>query len=249
MSDHEYYRLLQLFGGEGASGAASAGEGSEASGEAGADAGRMTWEEVRKDPEFNAQIQKIIRSRVKDQGRMKATLETLEPALRHLAAQHGMDPDHFDHAALAEKITGQHPPAPRQSAMDHGRFRSHIQGLQQQEQAMREVFPGFDLRRELRNPLFARLTSPGVGLSVEDAFYAVHRKQMQQQSMEVAAQRTRQLISNAIQSGTHRPQEAGAGQAPSLTRFDYRNASREQRQALKAQIRKAAAEGRKVYPG
>ena len=110
------------------------------------------------------------------------------------------------------------------------------------------MVPGFQLRQELRNPLFARLTSPGVGLSVEDAFYAVHRKEMQQRSMQVAAQQTRQLTSNAIQSGTHRPEEAGT-QAPTLTRFDYRTASRDQRMALKKEIRKAAAEGRKVYPG
>ena len=204
--------------------------------------GRMSWEEILKDPEYNARIQKIVRSRVNDQGRTKAILETLSPALKALAREHGLDPEHIDHAALAEKITGQKAPAPNAA------FRSHMEGLRSQEAALREIVPGFELRRELRNPMFARLTSPRVGLSVEDAFYAVHRREMQHRSMEAAAQRTKQLISNAIQSGTHRPQEAGA-QSPALTRFDYRNATREQRMALKQEIRKAAAEGRKVYPG
>lgn len=206
---------------------------------------RMSWQEILKDPEYNAQIQKIVRSRVRDQGQSRAILQTLSPALRQLAEAHGLDPEHIDYEALAEKITGQRQdPRVREQRM----FRGHMENLRQQEEAFREVVPGFQLRQELRNPLFARLTSPGVGLSVEDAFYAVHRREMQQKSMQVAAQQTRQLISNAIQSGSHRPEEAGT-QAPALTRFDYRTASREERAALKNEIRRAAAQGRKVYPG
>ena len=122
--------------------------------------------------------------------------------------------------------------------------------VQQQEQALKAVIPNFDLRTEMQNPTFARLTSPSVGLSVEDAFYAVHRREMQAQSMQVAAQQTRQMISNAIVSGTNRPDETGTvSQAPSVSKFDYRNATPAQRKALKDEIRRAAAEGRKIYPG
>lgn len=207
---------------------------------------RLTWEQILKDPEYNAQLQKIIRARVKEEGRNKAILDTLDPALRQLAAQHGLDPENLDHAALAEAITRQNQPqeTPQQ------RFMAHIRKLQHQAQDFQTVVPGFDLRQELRNPLFARLTSPGVGLSVEDAFYAVHRKAMQEKSMEAAAQQATRMISNAIASGSHRPEESGtAAQAPSVSRFDYRNATPEERKALKDAIRKAAAEGRKLYPG
>lgn len=207
---------------------------------------RLTWEQILKDPEYNAQLQKIIRARVKEEGRNKAILDTLDPALRQLAAQHGLDPENLDHAALAEAITRQNQPqeTPQQ------RFMAHIRKLQHQAQDFQAVVPGFDLRQELRNPLFVRLTSPGVGLSVEDAFYAVHRKAMQEKSMEAAAQQATRMISNAIASGSHRPEESGtAAQAPSVSRFDYRNATPEQRKQLKDAIRKAAAEGRKLYPG
>ena len=207
---------------------------------------RLTWEQILKDPEYNAQLQKIIRARVKEEGRNKAILDTLDPALRQLAARHGLDPENLDHAALAEAITRQNQPqeTPQQ------RFMAHIRKLQHQAQDFQTVVPGFDLRQELRNPLFARLTSPGVGLSVEDAFYAVHRKAMQEKSMEAAAQQATRMISNAIASGSHRPEESGtAAQAPSVSRFDYRNATPEQRKQLKDAIRKAAAEGRKLYPG
>ena len=124
-------------------------------------------------------------------------------------------------------------------------FLTHIQGLEQQGEALRQVFPGFDLRRELRDPLFARLTAPDVGLSVEDAYYTVHRQQLQAAAMELTAQRTAQRITSAIRSGM-RPVENGiSGQAPSVTACDYRSMSPEQRKELKARIRA----GEKIYPG
>ena len=114
---------------------------------------------------------------------------------------------------------------------------------------MKAAFPGFDLRRELQNPVFARMTSPNVGISVEDAYYAVHRREIQTAAMQVTAQKTAQKISNAIQAGQRRPAENGtSGQAASVTTFDYSKASRTQREALKQRIRAAAARGEKLYP-
>jgi hypothetical protein len=225
----------------------------------------MSWEEIVKDPEYNAELQKIIKARVKDEGQHKAALETLQPMLKHLAKEKGMDPDNLDHTALVKAVTGEY----AQKALELGvseetammleqqnrtieqqRFQNHMMRLAQQGEALKQTVTNFDLRAEMQNPVFAKLTSPGVGLSVEDAFYTVHRREMQQQSMQVAAQQATQMLSNAIQSGTHRPDEAGtASQAPSVSKFDYRNASPAQRQAIKAEIRRAAAEGRKVYPG
>lgn len=226
---------------------------------------RLSWEEIMKDPEYNAEMQKIIRSRVKDEGQNKATLETLSPMLKHLAKEKGLDPENIDHTALVNAVTGVYANRAlelgvtedtamlldqQQRTLDQQKFQNHMMRLDQQANALKNIVPNFDLRAEMQNPMFARLTSPGVDLSVEDAFYAVHRKEMQQQSMQVAAQQTKQMISNAIQSGSHRPDETGtAAQAPSVSKFDYRNATPAQRKAIKDEIRRAAAEGRKLYPG
>ena len=226
---------------------------------------RMSWEEIVEDPEYNAELQKIIKARVKDEGQNKAILETLAPAIKHLAQEHGLDPENVDHTALVKAITGEYEDKAlemgvsketamkldqQQRALEQQKFQNHILRLEQQGKAFKAIVPNFDLRAEMQNPVFARLTSPSVGLSVEDAFYAVHRKEMQAQSMQVAAQQAKQMISNAIQSGTHRPDEAGTtSQAPSVSKFDYKNATPAQRKALKEEIRRAAAEGRKIYPG
>jgi len=238
----------------------------ESPGEAGASEAppaRLSWEEILKDPEYNGQIQKIIRSRVKEEGKHKAALETLAPAIRHLAKQHGLDPDNVDHTALVKAVTGEYEARarelgiPQKTAMELDRqqrqlrqeqLKNHLLGLQHQAEAFRAIVPGFDLGRELGNPLFARLTSPSVGMGVEDAFYAVHRRAMQEKSMQAAAQQTTRMISNALRSGSLRPEESGS-QAPSVSRFDYKKATPEQRKALKDAIYRAAAEGRKLYPG
>jgi hypothetical protein len=68
--------------------------------------------------------------------------------------------------------------------------------------------------------------------------------------MQVIAQKSAEKFSKAVQAGQRRPAEAGtSGQAPTVTTFDYRSASRDQREALKKRILSEAANGRKVYPG
>jgi hypothetical protein len=138
----------------------------------------------------------------------------------------------------------------QERTLEQQKIQQHIQKLEQQGEALKKVFPKFDLRKELQNPAFARMTAPNIGISVEDAYYAVHRNEIQAVAMQVTAQETAKKISNSIQSGQRRPVENGvSGQAASVTTFDYRNASREQREALKRQIREAAARGEKMYPG
>ena len=240
---------------------------------------RMSWDEIKADPEYNKEIQAIIQSRLRSAKGAEETLGKLMPALELLARKHGQDPASMDYDALAKaisedsayyedkalemgvpvetamKIDQQERDTARQQRqeamnLEQQKIQRHFQSLQQQGEAMKKVFPNFDLQKELQNPAFLRMTSPNVGISVEDAYYAVHRNEIQAAAMQVTAQKTAQKISNSIQAGSRRPNEAGtSGQAPSVTTFDYRTASPEQRAALKAHIRSEAAQGRKVYPG
>ena len=232
---------------------------------------RMSWDEIMADPEYNEQMQATIRARLRTAKDAEEKLGKLNPALELLARHHNLDPANIDYDALAQaisnddsfyeakalemgvpveiakKIDNQERDAERnQRNLEQQKFQQHIMKLEQQGEAMKKVFPNFDLRTELQNPAFARMTSPNVGISVEDAYYAVHRNEIQTAAMQVTAQKTAQKISNAIQSGSHRPDENGiSGQAPSVTTFDYRSMSPQQREALKKRIRS----GEKIYPG
>ena len=247
---------------------------------------RMSWDEIMKDPEYNKEMQAVVRSRLKSEKSAEENLAKLAPAMELLAMKYDLDPDNLDYDALnkavnsdrqyyedkalemgvsvetamkvdnaerdskRQKAIEQKREVERQQSLQEQKIQQHLMKLEQQGEAMKKVFPNFDLRKELQNPVFARMTAPGVGLSVEDAFYAVHRNEIQTAAMQVTAQKTAEKISNAIQSGSRRPDESGASsQAPSVSTFNYRNASREQREALKKQIREAAARGEKVYPG
>lgn len=236
---------------------------------------RMSWDEIMADPEYNKQMQAVVQSRLRSAKGAEETLGKLTPALELIARRYGQDPANPDYDALAKaisddesyyedkalemgvsvetamKIDQQERDTARQQrqqaqTLEQQKFQQHIVKLEQQAEAMKKVFPNFDLRTELQNPAFARMTSPNVGISVEDAYYAVHRNEIQTAAMQVTAQKTAQKISNAIASGSRRPNENGtSGQAPSVTTFDYRSMSPEQRKALKDRIRS----GEKIYPG
>ena len=237
---------------------------------------RMSWDEIMADPEYNKQMQAVVQSRLKSAKGAEEAMAALTPALELLARQYKIDPTKMDYQALAAAISDdnslyedkalemgvpveeakkidqkEQQEAREARTLEQQAIQQHIARLEQQGEELKKIFPNFDLRTELQNPVFARMTAPGKGImSVEDAYRAVHRKEIEAASMQVIAQRTAEKFSNAIQAGGRRPDEAGtSGQAPSVTTFDYRSASREQREALKQRIRDAAARGQKLYPG
>ena len=240
---------------------------------------RMSWDEIMKDPEYNKQMQAVVRSRLKSEKSAEEALGKMAPAIEVMARKYGLDAANMDYDALAKaindddayyedkalemgvsvetakKVDQMERDTERQKAMEQRtlqeqKIQQHFVRLEQQAEAMKRVFPNFDLRTELKNPAFARMTSPNVGISVEDAYYAVHRNEIQTASMQITAQKTAEKISNAIASGSRRPDESGASsQAPSVSTFDYSKASREQREAFKRDLRARMARGEKVYPG
>lgn len=243
-------------------------------------AARMSWEEIMADPEYNKQMQAVVKSRLRNAKEAEEALTKLTPALELLARKHGLDTEKLDYEAIAKAVNDDdsyyedkalelgttlkeakridqeergdlRQKKEEEQTLEEERLRNHFANLEQQGESLKKLFPNFDLRTELQNPAFARMTAPGQGImSVEDAYRAVHRKEIEAAQSQVIAQRTAQNISNAIQAGSMRPNENGtSGQSPSVTTFDYAKASKAQREALKQQIRAAAARGEKLYPG
>ena len=156
-----------------------------------------------------------------------------------------MEENQMETTPVTEEIQEQTPAEEVQEAPDYSQFEAHIQDLQQQEMLMQQQVPEFSLSRELQNPVFLQLTAPGTGISLEDAYYAIHRKELQQS----AARQVREQVVSAIQAGAIRPQEAGAAaQGPSTLSFRYDSATKEQRDAFKKELRKAWGRGETVYP-
>lgn len=236
---------------------------------------RKSFKELMEDPEYNREMQAVVQSRLRSAKDAEENLAKLAPALELLARANNLDPENIDYDALAKainddesyyeqkalemgvpietakKIDQQERNTARQErenarTLEQQKIDSRFNQIYQQSEEMKKVFPNFDLKKELENPAFARMMAPDMPFTVEQAYHAIHHKELQAAAMQVTAQTVAKKISNDIQAGSRRPSENGtSGQAPSVTTFDYRSMSPEQRRALKERI----YSGEKIYPG
>ena len=125
--------------------------------------------------------------------------------------------------------------------------RTEMNALLQSAVAFKTANPEFNLDAEMANPTFARMVLKpprGVGLSLQDAYYAVHREEIEnarrqqqmQMTQQVAAQ-TAQKVANAVASGSRRPAENGiSNPAAAMTFTDPRTLTKEARKELRYRV-------------
>lgn len=130
-----------------------------------------------------------------------------------------------------------------QQSEQQRQIREHLAGLYQQGEAMAQKYPGFDIEAELQNDTFARLTAPGSGLSVEDAYFAVHRNEL----LAAARQHAAQNISQSIAAGAARPNETGSKKAGAVPDRDPRSIKNMPKDRMEEFVRRARA-GEKITP-
>ena len=226
------------------------------------------WDEIR-NGEFKElygrDVQSAIRDRFKNAQDQQAQIDKLEPMLKVLRDRAGvgsndeliaqvMDDDSLYEEAASEQ--GMTIPAYRQfmqiqqeleqrkaadaQRQEQERIYNHYGKLQQQAEAMKNMYPDFDLQAELKNPDFLRLTGPDVGISVEDAYYAIHHRELAPQMMAYGMQRAKQQMGQTIQAQRQRPAEGAMrtqGQSAAEVRIDPRQMTRAERQEIKRQVR------------
>lgn len=120
-------------------------------------------------------------------------------------------------------------------------LRRHYSDLLRQAEELAKDRPGFDLQEELRNPAFLRMTAPGVGLSVREAYRAVHHEDLVQEAVD--------QVQKQIRAGRTRTRELGAdGSNGTIVKADYSRMSKPEREQFKRRIRDAAQRGEKIFP-
>jgi hypothetical protein len=231
------------------------------------------WEELRKGKfrELYARdVQGAIQDRFKNQQAQTETLAKLQPMLSALAKQKGVaegdldglskaildDDSLYEEEADAAGMTVERYKLMKQLENENARLREreqqdrenallrqHFQNLTQQAEELKKTFPDFDLMRELQDPKFRRLTDRNSGLTLADAYYAVHHAELEPQAMAYGIQRAQQQISRTLQANAQRPTEgASQGRAPANISVSPRQMTRAQRQAL----RERAARGEEI---
>ena len=117
-------------------------------------------------------------------------------------------------------------------------LRAHFDALSRQAEEMKKTFPDFDLMGEMNHPTFLRMTAPGSGLSVKDAFYAVHGEEIQRDSMRYAARQAGENVAASVRAGAARPLENGLARTDAVSmKIDIEHMDKKTREAYRQRIR------------
>ena len=225
------------------------------------------WEELKKGEfrdQYGRDVQAAVQERFKNQKDANDQLKALEPMLRALRQKAGVETDEelskvildddslYEDAAEEAGMTveaykqfkalqEEHDARKAQEEADAQQMmlRQHFDGLARQAEEFKKTFPDFDLMRELQNDTFRRLTGPNSGLSLEDAYYAVHHRERAPQTMAYGIQRAKSQISQSLQANQRRPTEGAmqGGQGFDVS-IDPRSMTRAQRDQLKERARR-----------
>ena len=202
------------------------------------------WETILQDPDYksryDAAVQGIVKARLRGRAQAEERLSRLSPVLQVLEERYGLT-DESDPETLAARL--------RESADAYRPRRedvaAHLEAMLAQAEKLRQSVPDFDLRNELQDPEFVRMTAPHSGVSLADAYFARHRADREREM----TRRSLEAVSRSLRSGGTRPQElreTGAGERFTLNPGAM---SRAERDALKKRILEAKAQGRKLGVG
>lgn len=252
---------------------AAAAETQEVTEEAKDTAKRLSWDEIMADPEYNGEMQKVVKAAKEKLKTSAEALEKLAPAIQLIAKKYGVDASDYDAVSKAvvdddayyeeramelgvttdvakqldksEKMM-RAAEEQQQKFINEQKLMEHIGKLNRQAIELQQKYPDFNLGKELNNPTFARLTAPDLNLPLEDAYELVHREEIKENIRQAALKASIQQVSNAVQSNKNRPNDGVSKSSnASVQTFNYQNATKAQREALKARIRS----GEKIFPG
>lgn len=98
---------------------------------------------------------------------------------------------------------------------------THVRNLIQQAESLKSEFPAFNLENEIANPQFKKLVDPpelgGAGLSVKNAFFALHHGEIMKATMNNAVNQAVVNTANAVQMNKQRPLEGGLSNSHTVT--------------------------------
>lgn len=114
-------------------------------------------------------------------------------------------------------------------------------GWLQQGEALKSVYPHFDLRQEAKNPQFQALLQSGIDMRT--AYEVIHKDEMIQGALQFGAKRAEERVANAVQAGQRRPAEgAMAPRATTTRKTDVTQLTRADRDEIERRV----ARGEKI---
>lgn len=124
----------------------------------------------------------------------------------------------------------------QESAEREERLQAHFNVLFQQAEEAKKLYPNLDLREELGNPEFARLTSPGVRVDVRTAYEIVHRDELTGRQMQIGTQQAEQRIAASVAANRARPKEGQAAAASPAAKTDPTTLTKADRAEIRRRV-------------
>lgn len=234
---------------------------------------KPTWKELMKDPDYNAEMNKTVQKRIGKYKGAADAMDAMQEAHAVIAQRYGIDlnaeggwqqlseaimqdDSYFEQRAIelgvpvdvarkldaADRLEAARQRDAEMSELDR-QIRAHRAELETQALELQKTFPDFDLAAEMEDDRFARMLVPGSGLSVEDAYWAVHRAELTAAAKDAAVRN----MAKSIQGGAARPNETGmkkSGNAPARNLDSIRHMTPEKRQEIIERVRR----GERVTP-
>lgn len=217
---------------------------------------------------YDTRVQDTVQKRLKGSKETVDKYNALTPTLEILARKYGVDASdvsalnkaieeddtYFEDEALEKGITVEQLKSIRKMERENAELKRAMEeqtvkqnadrfyaNLMNQSEALKGVYPGFDIEAELQNPRFTDLIKNNV--DVRTAYEVIHKDEIIPAAMQFTAKQIEQKLTNKIIAGGSRPIENGiSSQSSAVVKSDVSQLSKEDR----AEIIRRVARGERI---
>lgn len=217
---------------------------------------------------YDARVQDTVQRRLKSTKDTVDKYNALTPTLELLSRKYGVDANdvealtkaieeddaYYEDEALEKGVTVEQLKAIRKMEKENADLKAQMRerDVQQnadriyadwmnQSEALKSIYPNFNLNAELQNPKFADLIQKNV--DVRTAYEVIHKDEIIPAAMQFAVNETQRKVTNSIMANGARPVENGiSSQSSAVVKSDVSQLSREDR----AEIIRRVARGERI---
>ena len=161
--------------------------------------------------------------------------DSVEPVLQMLSDQYGVDPENVE--ALAQKMLddnaryeeeamergmdvdtlkgikklemeNQRLEQQAEEAREEAQMREEFTRIGQEAEALKEIYPDFDLETEMSNPEFAKMLH--LGFPVQNVYETLHLEEIKMSHAQAVATKEAERVASSIRANGQRPSENGS---------------------------------------
>lgn len=220
---------------------------------------------------YDAKMQETIQKRLKGSKEIIDKYNAITPMLEMLAKKYGVDASdaealnkaiqeddsYYEDEALEKGLTVQQLKEIRKMERENADLRRQMQEKERKENTdklyaqwtqeadeTKKIYPSFDIRTEMQNPLFTDLLRSNI--DVKTAYEVIHKDEIIPAAMHFAAKNAEQKFTNNMIANGARPIENGnSSQGATVTKSDVSQLSKSDR----AEIIRRVAKGEKISFG